>query len=116
MSDEDLRDLLAQLHARLGRAKSLDGDSRKLLATVARDIETALGKSTTPRTTLEPIEAARGALRSGPPCDRGRAAPDRRYAREGGNLRDPPRGGRAASAGGVSNGDGSLAHARVVTA
>ena len=44
------------LHARLGRAKSLDGDSRKLLATVARDIETALGKGTTPKTTLEPIE------------------------------------------------------------
>jgi hypothetical protein len=56
MSDEDLRDLLAQLHARLGRAKSLDGESRKLLTTVARDIETALGTGTTPKTTLEPIE------------------------------------------------------------
>jgi hypothetical protein len=56
MSDEDLRDLLAQLHARLGRAKSLDGQSRKLLTTVARDIETALGTGTTPKSKLEPIE------------------------------------------------------------
>ena len=57
MSDEDLRDLLAQLHARLGRATSLDGESRKLLTTVARDIETALSQGTTPKTTLEPVEA-----------------------------------------------------------
>ncbi len=57
MSDEDLRDLLAQLHARLGRATSLDGESRKLLTTVARDIETALGMGMPPKTTLEPIEA-----------------------------------------------------------
>lgn len=56
MSDEDLRDLLAQLHTRLGRAKSLDGESRKLLTTVARDIEKALGKGAKPKTTLEPIE------------------------------------------------------------
>ena len=45
MSDEDLRDLLAQLHARLGRAKSLDGESRELLTTVARDIEKSLAPS-----------------------------------------------------------------------
>jgi hypothetical protein len=56
MSDEDLRDLLAQLHARLGRAKSLDGESRKLLTTVARDIDAALRTGTTPKTTLQPIE------------------------------------------------------------
>lgn len=56
MSDEDLRDLLAQLHARLGRAQSLDGESRQLLTTVAHDIEAALGRGTTPKTTLEPIE------------------------------------------------------------
>ncbi len=56
MSDEDLRDLLAQLHTRLGRAQTLDGESRKLLTTVARDIETALGTGKAPRTTLEPIE------------------------------------------------------------
>ena len=56
MSDEDLRDLLAQLHARLGRAKSLDGESRQLLTTVARDIEAALARGTAPKTTLEPLE------------------------------------------------------------
>jgi hypothetical protein len=56
MGDEDLRDLLAQLHARLGRAKSLDGESRELLTTVARDIEAALGRGTRGKTTLEPIE------------------------------------------------------------
>ncbi len=56
MSDEDLRELLAQLHARLGRAQSLDGESRKLLTTVARDIESALKTGTTHKATLEPIE------------------------------------------------------------
>jgi hypothetical protein len=56
MSDEDLRDLLAQLHARLGRTKSLDSESRQLLTTVAHDIEAALKTGTTPKTTLEPIE------------------------------------------------------------
>ena len=57
MSDEDLRDLLSQLHTRLGGAKSLDGESRKLLTTVARDIETALKRGTAPKkSTLEPIE------------------------------------------------------------
>jgi hypothetical protein len=56
MGDEDLRDLLAQLHTRLGRAKSLDGESRNLLTTVARDIETALGRGAAPKTALEPLE------------------------------------------------------------
>ena len=45
MGDEDLRDLLARLHARLGSAKSLDGESRKLLTTVARDIDKTLARS-----------------------------------------------------------------------
>ena len=43
--NKDLRDLLAQLHARLGNAKSLDADSRKLLQTVSNDIETTLARS-----------------------------------------------------------------------
>jgi uncharacterized protein DUF4404 len=58
MSDEDLRELLAQLHARLGQAKSLDGDSRKLLATVVHDIERTLepsGAGTTPPGRLEAL-------------------------------------------------------------
>ena len=57
MSDEDLRDLLAQLHARLGRATSLDGESRKLLTTVARDIETARRQGTGTKSRLEAGEA-----------------------------------------------------------
>lgn len=43
--DKDLRTLLAQLHARLGHATSLDADSRKLLVTVSGDIEKALARS-----------------------------------------------------------------------
>ena len=40
--DEDLRDLLAKLHAKLHHAKTVDPQSRQLLATVAEDIEGAL--------------------------------------------------------------------------
>jgi hypothetical protein len=43
MSNSELDDLLRQLHARLGAASSLDAEDRRLLTTVARDIETALG-------------------------------------------------------------------------
>jgi hypothetical protein len=43
MSDQNLRDLLAQLHARLSTAKSLDSEERKSLTTVLHDIEKALG-------------------------------------------------------------------------
>jgi uncharacterized protein DUF4404 len=44
MSHQDLQKLLAQLHARLGSATSLDANSRKLLATVSHDIEKALAR------------------------------------------------------------------------
>ena len=57
MSDEDLRELLAQLHTRLSGAKSLDGESRKLLTTVARDIETTLARSGAAKKTPERLEA-----------------------------------------------------------
>lgn len=57
MSDEDLRGLLAQLHARLGRADALDSESRALLTTVARDIETTLGRKGPAKKTPERIEA-----------------------------------------------------------
>jgi hypothetical protein len=40
--DEDLRDLLARLHAKLRHATAVDAESRQLLATVADDIEGAL--------------------------------------------------------------------------
>lgn len=48
MSDESLRELLARVHEHLGKAGSIDQDSRALLATVLIDIERALlrgGKS-----------------------------------------------------------------------
>ncbi len=40
--DRDLRTLLAELHERLRHAKAVDPEARKLLATVADDIEGAL--------------------------------------------------------------------------
>ena len=57
MSNDDLRELLAQLHTRLGRAKSLDSESRALLTTVARDIETMLGRSSPAKKRPKGIEA-----------------------------------------------------------
>jgi hypothetical protein len=57
VSDEDLQDLLAQLHARLGRAKSLDGESRSLLTTVARDIEETLARGGTASKRPDKLEA-----------------------------------------------------------
>ena len=42
MSDESLRELLERVHERLGKAGSIDQDSRSLLATVVRDIERTL--------------------------------------------------------------------------
>lgn len=44
MSQSELRNLLTQLHARLGGAPSLDADDRRLLTTVLADIENALAK------------------------------------------------------------------------
>jgi hypothetical protein len=44
MSDSELDDLLKQLHARLGAARSLGDEDRRLLTIAARDIESALGK------------------------------------------------------------------------
>ena len=46
MNDLDLRDLLTQLHARLGSARSLDAEDRRLLGAVLADIEKVLTKST----------------------------------------------------------------------
>jgi hypothetical protein len=40
--DRELRDLLAALHSRLQHAKAVDPEARKLLVTVADDIEEAL--------------------------------------------------------------------------
>lgn len=54
MSDKELGELLARLHTRLGRAKSLDAESRTLLVAVARDIETTLARSGTGGTKKAP--------------------------------------------------------------
>ncbi len=44
VSDESLRELLARVHERLGRAGSVDPESRKLLSALVRDIDRALGR------------------------------------------------------------------------
>jgi hypothetical protein len=59
MSDHKLRELLSQLHARLGTTKSLNAEERKGLTTVLHDIENALGRSddgvAAPRPRLEAL-------------------------------------------------------------
>jgi hypothetical protein len=42
MNEGDLRNLLSQLHAQLGRAPSLGAEDRRLLVTVLGDIEKVL--------------------------------------------------------------------------
>jgi hypothetical protein len=42
MTDESLRQLLARVHERLSSTRSVDPESRELLATVMRDIDGAL--------------------------------------------------------------------------
>jgi hypothetical protein len=59
--DRGLRELLAQLHAHLKNAKTVDPDSRELLQAVAGDIEGALARSgrkpATAETKLEELAA-----------------------------------------------------------
>lgn len=57
MSDRDLQVLLAELHVRLKRARSIDPEARKLLADVARDIETALVNDDPSAVAAAPVEA-----------------------------------------------------------
>ena len=57
MSDKDMDALLAELHVRLRRARSLDPEARKLLTTVARDIENALANDDPNAVAAEPVEA-----------------------------------------------------------
>ena len=49
MNESDLRNLLTQLHARLGSAQSLDADDKRLLVTVLGDIENVLAKDVAAR-------------------------------------------------------------------
>jgi hypothetical protein len=57
MSDQDMSALLAELHTRLKRARSIDPEGRKQLATVARDIENALANDDPGSVAAEPVEA-----------------------------------------------------------
>jgi hypothetical protein len=57
MSDRDLEILVAELHQRLKQARSLDPEARKLLTTVATDIEEALANDDTGSVAPEPVEA-----------------------------------------------------------
>ncbi len=60
--NRDLRSLLTELHERLGQAKTVDAESRTLLATVAADINGALetrggAKPTSAETKLRALAA-----------------------------------------------------------
>jgi hypothetical protein len=57
MSDHDLDVLLQELHKRLKQARSLDPEARKLLTTVASDIETALENDDASGVATEPVAA-----------------------------------------------------------
>jgi hypothetical protein len=57
MGDKDLGALLAELHLKLKQARSLDPEARKLLTTVARDIEDALENDDASAVSAEPVEA-----------------------------------------------------------
>ena len=48
MGQQELDELLEQLHSRLGAAHSIDAEDRRLLTTVLRDIEGVLGKPDVP--------------------------------------------------------------------
>ena len=46
MTEETLRQLLARVHERLSSSRTIDPEARDMLATVMRDIDSALGKGT----------------------------------------------------------------------
>jgi hypothetical protein len=49
MSDQELRNLLTQLHERLGGTRPLEDDDRRLLVALLGDVERALEKNTAAR-------------------------------------------------------------------
>lgn len=55
MKHESLRHLLARVHERLSSTKAIDGDTRRELVTVMRDIEQKLGE--TDQDSGEPLSA-----------------------------------------------------------
>lgn len=58
MSEESLRELLARVHERLKSSSSVDPESREMLATVMRDIDSALGKGGAAGSESEPARAS----------------------------------------------------------
>jgi len=57
MNETDLRNLVTQLHARLGSAQSLDAEDRRLLGVMLHDIEKALaGSDTAPQPSAPGLE------------------------------------------------------------
>ena len=58
MAQESLSDLLARVHERLAASGSLDRESRRLLGTVMRDIEHALGAGAASAGSPEQVAAA----------------------------------------------------------
>ena len=57
MTDQNLSALIAELHVRLQRARTLDPESRKQLTTISRDIENALANDDMSTVTAQPVEA-----------------------------------------------------------
>jgi hypothetical protein len=57
VSEENLRQLLAQVHERLGQSGSIDPQSRELLRTVMHDIERALSGTGTAPTAQAGLES-----------------------------------------------------------
>jgi Domain of unknown function (DUF4404) len=57
MTEQNLSTLLAELHVRLQRARTLDPESRKQLTTISRDIENALANDDMSTVAAQPVEA-----------------------------------------------------------
>jgi hypothetical protein len=57
MTDSDLRNLLTQLHARLGSSQSLDAEDRRLLITLLGDIEGVLGQGASGQADTSTLES-----------------------------------------------------------
>lgn len=56
MRQESLRELLSRVHERLSHARSIDPESRKLLETLMKDIERALGGHRHPESPVHRLE------------------------------------------------------------
>ena len=78
MADEPLRELLSRVHERLSSSSTIDPESREMLATVMRDIDTAMVKgragavSSVPASGTVPVGSVTGGAgsASAPPAHR----------------------------------------------